>query len=244
VGTIALMGAGKGAPGAAPSNPGGIGTAPVWWVKADAGTYQDAARTTPATADGDPVGGWVDQSTSAKHLAQSTSSKRPVLKLNIQNSLPAIRFDGVDDFMDAASAVLSSAAAWTAFIVHKTTGDIIWAGGIGGSTNNQLRIGQGGTYTLSMYDGSNNPISLTAAPARTVWTQAAYQNGPHYWVNGTSRDNAGTIGNMSQQRFFADVNGTAALVNGDVGEILIYNTALSSGDRAAVESYLQARWAL
>jgi hypothetical protein len=240
---MALMGAGKGSPGAAAFLPSSLSGLKLW-VKADTGVFQDAARTTAATADGDPVGGWADQSGSANHLSQSTSTKRGTLKLALQNSLPGVRFDGVDDFMDAAANVLSAAAAFTAFIVHKTTGDVIWSGGGLGVTNNQLRIGQGGTYTLSMFDGANNPISLTAAPARTVWTQAEYQNGPHFWVNGTSRDNAGTIGNMTARRFFIDFGGTTAPVNGDVGEIIIYDNALSAGDRGSVESYLSTRWAI
>jgi hypothetical protein len=216
----------------------------VLWLRADVGAFTDTGRTTPVASDGDLIAGWQDYSGQGKHLSQSTSSKRPTWKVNIAGGRPVARLDGVDDFMDAGSAVLSGASAFTALIVHKTTGDNIWAGGIPAVTNNQLRIGQGGTYTLSMFDGANNPISLTAAPARTVWTVATYQNGPHFWVNGVSRDNAGTIGNMSEQRFFIDFGGTTAPVNGDVAEIIIYNVAITTAQRQQVERYLSRRFAL
>src|SRR4051794_15888095 len=69
------------------------------WLKADAGTFQDAALTTPATANNDPVGGWSDQSGSGAVLTQATAGKRPLLKLANQNGLPTVTFDGTDDFL-------------------------------------------------------------------------------------------------------------------------------------------------
>jgi hypothetical protein len=32
--------------------------------------------------------------------------------------------------------------------------------------------------------------------------------------------------------------------SGDIGEVIIYNVALSTGDREAVESYLMTKWAI
>src|SRR5262249_3142078 len=46
------------------------------WLKGDAGTYQDSGFVTPATADGDPVGGWQDQSGNVRHFAQATAANR------------------------------------------------------------------------------------------------------------------------------------------------------------------------
>ena len=33
-------------------------------------------------------------------------------------------------------------------------------------------------------------------------------------------------------------------LNGDIAEIIIYNSALSDADRSAVESYLMTKWAI
>lgn len=212
------------------------------WTRADVGVYQDAARATVAASDADPVGGWQDFSGAGNHLSQSTSTKRGTLKVNLQNGKPGVRFDGVDDFMDAAAAVINSGTTFTIFLVHKSTGDLIWASTT--ATNNQVRVGQGGVHALSLYDSANNPISLTAAPARTVWTMAEYQNGPRFWVNGVNRDNGGTLGAMHLNRFFIEGGGAITPFNGDVGEIVIYNTTLSDGDRVKVEAYLNGRWGL
>ncbi len=60
--------------------------------RADAGTWQNTAGTTPATADGDPVARWDDQSDNGQHLIANASA---TLKTNqINTTLPCIRFDG------------------------------------------------------------------------------------------------------------------------------------------------------
>lgn len=43
------------------------------------GYWQDSARTTAATAAGDPLGAWDDQSGNARHATQSTNARRPTL---------------------------------------------------------------------------------------------------------------------------------------------------------------------
>lgn len=57
------------------------------------------ASSLDAVSDGDPVGSWQDRN-GGKTFTQSTGSLKPILKLGIQNSLPVIRGDGVDDFLD------------------------------------------------------------------------------------------------------------------------------------------------
>jgi len=90
------------------------------WLKADAGTWQDAALTTAAAADGDVVGGWVDQSGTANNATQATTAAKPTLKLGIVNGLPVLRFDGSDDILTVLNdASLSPTTGLTAFYVTK-----------------------------------------------------------------------------------------------------------------------------
>lgn len=85
----------------------------VGWWRADSGVYQDAARTTPATADGDPVGGWADQSGAGNHLGQATGSKRPTLQLAEVGGHNAVKGDGADDLLTVpAIAPQTVGLAW------------------------------------------------------------------------------------------------------------------------------------
>lgn len=54
--------------------------------------FQDAAMTTPVTADGDPVGAMLDLSGNGNHATQPDANKRPVYRAG-QNGLPFIEFN-------------------------------------------------------------------------------------------------------------------------------------------------------
>ncbi|MGD8501548.1 MAG: hypothetical protein PVJ86_12920 [Phycisphaerales bacterium] len=73
------------------------------WLISDADVYQDDGFLTPVASDGDPVGGWKDQGTNAKDYIQDTAEEKPLYKTNITNEHPAIRFDGVNDFLTGGS---------------------------------------------------------------------------------------------------------------------------------------------
>ena len=76
------------------------------WLKADAIT---------SLSDGDPVSTWTDSSNNSVNATQSTTSKKPTYRTGVVNGQPAVRFDGVDDFMSTDNVTLNS--HFTAFIV-------------------------------------------------------------------------------------------------------------------------------
>src|SRR5690554_7517128 len=77
--------------------------------------FQDAAGTTPVTADGDPVGLMLDISGNGNHASQSVSGARPIYRTD--GTLHWLQFDGASNrlrvfnvSMDAGNGVLFSAA--------------------------------------------------------------------------------------------------------------------------------------
>jgi hypothetical protein len=71
-----------------------------WYKSYGAGNlYTDAGMTTEAVNDGDLIWTWRDLSGLGHPLVQATAAKRPILKLNIRNGNPVVRFDGVSTFM-------------------------------------------------------------------------------------------------------------------------------------------------
>ncbi|WP_288944452.1 hypothetical protein [uncultured Marinobacter sp.] len=68
----------------------------AWYDPSDLGTlFQDAAGTTPVTADGDPVGLMLDKSGNGNHASQSVSASRPIYRTD--GVLHWLEVDGVDD---------------------------------------------------------------------------------------------------------------------------------------------------
>jgi hypothetical protein len=70
--------------------PPDIGNLKAWWLP-NRNTWQDSAQTTPAVADSDPVGGWVD-TVGGFAATQATAGARPLLKLNVFGNMPALLF--------------------------------------------------------------------------------------------------------------------------------------------------------
>lgn len=108
------------------------------------GLYLDTACTLPATADGDAIAAWRDESSGSGLVAvQSVSTKRPTLRF--VSGVPVLAFDGVDDFLTitdvpAISGVIGAAVTGMYDSSIQANGRILamadasgmdWAGGTG-----------------------------------------------------------------------------------------------------------------
>lgn len=223
------------------------------WLKADVGTYQSSGGST-ATADGDPIGEWQDQSGSGNHAAQSSAGAKPTLK--IVSGVRLVRFDG-SDRLATPSFLLS---ATTVFAVMKAAGhasvailmehganalnvDGFWmaigkiAQGGGGRTNGISGAISVFFATDNWWDDNNwNVAALRNGAAGSQ----IYKNSNTAGVsNGTNVGSLGTnvlsIGNRA--------DGSLPLI-GDIKEIITYNRQLTTAEFAAVMSYLGARHAI
>lgn len=222
------------------------------WLKADAGTFQDSLFATPAAADADPVGGWQDQSGNGKHVVQATSSQKGTLKTgaNGQNGKPLVIADGIDDNLNCASIVSSATDNFTIFFVSKTTS-------LGGFQCFFSNGSAGSGYAYFLVGNVRNPLYPPVDPAcadttnnyvddvfeikclkRTSGTATFRINGSdHTLTNATSSP----LAVLSQFTLFHRSDGSISRPK--VGEILLYDAALTAQQIADVEAYLNARWA-
>ncbi len=229
-------------------DPLSVGTLAVW-LKADAGTYQDAAKAVPAAADDDPVYTWADQSGNGKDLVQSTSGKRPLLKLDIQRSKPVLRFDSTDDYMVFSPTPGLPSGGYTVFAA--VTGPTVASGGrwlIDAETGRlvfNLRTARVTNNTKAGYFDSGG------------WKDIA-DGSPHFqilrWVlSGTDGEmfrnrssiGTGTYGARAMGGTVAvgaNYEGSGGFIGTDLGELLIYQGALTTGEQLLVEKYLEQRW--
>lgn len=241
--------------------PGGVSANLRWWLKANAGTFTDNG-TTVAT-DGQSVQQWNDQSTIVNHARQTASGNKPVYRTGVINGNPVLRFSS-NQFLDALAVPgVGPTQSFYMFLVFRQNSYV--AGGTtdgsgtfivdrSSATNNlmsfkivntdkyfyQKRNDTGGSLT--------GPVSVSSAPTGVFSVVDFYRNvGSSYGIYINGRLDATTGGDSESitgpalrlGRHATETNGG---LNGDLAEVIIYNTNLSPANRAQVESYLAIKY--
>lgn len=221
----------------------------VLWLKADAGTFQDAAGTTPATAHLAPVGLWQDQSGTGNHISQSTSGNRGALYSNLLNGLPGVRLGGTAFLQGALTGALSqpytviAVARIEAIMVNLATATLV----DGDDSTNRARLEAitGTPPRWRMNAGANLAGAVaTVNPNWHVFTATYNGNSSALRTDGAD-DASGAAGANALDGITVGGNyAGSAILGGLVGEVLVYSGALSAPSVQAVENYLATRWGL
>jgi hypothetical protein len=210
------------------------------WYKADAGTS--------TTVDGEAISQWDDSSGNARHATQGTGANQATYQTNELNGLPVVRFDGSNDFFNVPDA--SALTASTVFIVVKIDTDPPIA-------EEQTGLWHLGTavnathypYTDGViYDAFGTTARKTTVdptPALTsfrIYGVVSAANDWRSYLDGVNLHTTGTntVGLPSAPRL-GGFTGTYFL-DGDVAEFVLYDSALSTGDRQDVEAALTTKW--
>jgi hypothetical protein len=136
-------------PTGTPFNPDDV-SGLIRWYKADA----------LSLSDGDPVSSW-PSSTGTDSMQQATSGLQPLFKTPIVNGKPVVRFDGVNDYMDGATALNVPQSFTFIVVAHQLSlGDNRVASGppgpfqfnFGGSGNAYV---YGGAFLIDSNDSSS-----------------------------------------------------------------------------------------
>jgi hypothetical protein len=212
-----------------------------WW-KADA----------LSLSDGDPVATWTDSSGEGNDAA-GVGGARPLFKTAIQNGLPVVRWDGVDDVMVLPTNAFTALTQATVFLVIRTDTDTP----VGEDKTGLWEFGSSADFTHYPFTDGNiyeacgstvrkstgNPALNLATTFRVycvtsasgAWT--SYLDNVQHFTTGVN-----TVGFPSVVEF--GHSGGIYFCDGDWGECLIYDSALSAGDRTAVYDHLVDKWGL
>ena len=246
-----------------PNNGGagwGWGTHGLWsggqWLPSNLSGLQVwyAADKITGLSDDDLVALWSDLSGNGVDAVQAGDAAKPTYKTNIQNGLPAVRFDGTTDQLLASySTYLSS---FSVFAVIAPTGATYRAITEKVSDNNNRNM-----YFLVRETTDKLTIGFTSSASayREVTSTGALTDDTTYVVGGVF-DNANDLMYVSinateesgANTFTPQDVGTSLGVgqqggglerfNGDIFELIIYNSALSATNRAKIRNYLNVKW--
>ena len=214
------------------------------WLKADSLSLND----------GDAVTTWTDSSGNARDATQATAGLKPIYKTNVINGQPVIRFDGTDDRL-VTSSVAVAGGAFSAFIVLKFAstsgaqyplfnGDNVagngWALESGAGTAGKRGVLYRGNAISD--DGTTSTITELWSVTRTSAPSL------NFYLNGTitsiAADASALTAPTNKVVVGGDSGGSAGFFNGDIAEIIIFDSALSTGNRQAIESYLAGKYSI
>ncbi len=209
------------------------------------------------TEDTLPLSTWYDinpQSTAKNNAAQATSGNKPKYYENIfNNTIPAIRFDGANDFMTFDGTILVG-SDYTIFIVEQrrdNDNESFFFGGTDSTSAANLHIGYRDTDTITQAHFAsdlNYNIAAYSAPIPRIHSfMFSASAGKKYWMNGGTTPEAS---DSSQTTALISYAGAALggyrsngnYYNGDLAEIIVFTRALKIEERQAIETYLGKKY--
>lgn len=207
------------------------------WLRAD-------TLVADGLGDGDAVTTWRDESGQGNDITQANAAKRPILKLGIVNNKPVVRFDGTDDVLKSAG-----------FGPYSEPNTIIVVGKADNADTNSREIVCGSLvgYHHIIYTNSGkwhlyNGINLDSGDTDDANWHIFFAefNGASSFLRldgsqiasgdaGTAASDGMTVGNSYLENHDWD---------GDVAEVIMYNSGLGSADRDRAESYLSKKYGI
>jgi hypothetical protein len=221
------------------------------WLKADAIT---------GLSDGDAVASWTNSAGIGYNATNATAASRPKFYANVVNGQPVVRFDGVTNYLYNTAYTHGTHDGTMAVVVKRNSDNFTVYKNIliQGATD----FGSSGTTFWQIYANSSAALPLlgnfNTATLDLASTGANLTN--RFQIIVLQKDNAGA----GTSRFY--YNGTlkqsgtgnqnlgsgywlggwfnTRMLDGDIPEALIYNSALSDSARQRVEGLLAWKYAL
>jgi len=240
----------------------------LWLDASDAMTTFDATSGGSTISADVAVARWEDKSGNSRHFTQSTSSNRPLRKTSQQNGRDALLFDGINDGLVGGDYLDGNSGSIAVFAVVKRTGssqnhEIVAKAFDGGGWVFRL-LSDGKLYAgnfasnLTTYTDRSTSAAISATAFTLVSLQfsagafdelSMRRNGVALALGSANSVAGGLLtpvntSNSMRIGFSASAGTDYNNFAGNIGEVLIYNSSLSSTDRSAIESYLMSKWGI
>jgi hypothetical protein len=221
--------------------------------------WLDSSDSSTVILTDNAVSSWNDKSGNSRNATQATSANRPTYVQSAIGGKPAIRFDGANDHLTSTFSFLNGNTTHTIFIVMKYVGN--------GSSNDGYKptiglFNSGGSDKGAIHyiNPSAQGASYPYFPAFNSYDNvSSYTIGSSYIIEFSAESTVWRVLRNGIQEGTANVSTSPSGIDGiqiarqpnpqrhaqnDYAEILIYNVALSAGDKTLVRNYLNSKWAV
>jgi hypothetical protein len=192
-------------------------------------------------SDGNPVSVWTDFSINGNDATQ-TGSARPILKTNIVNALPVVRFAFASSQYFTMTSPIVSTVSWTILSVMKPSGAAVQMWSLSNSTT-QGQLSPIYNSDGQLYLGASNVLWFGGVGDSTAFHIYTGTSAVELFVDGSSRS-LSFIASGSSGDFDRIGSSGASFNDGDLAEVICYDSVLSSGNRGLVESYLSVKYGI
>ncbi len=223
------------------------------------GAWLDAGSI--SAASGAEVSSWADASGNSLTAQQSTAARRPTLLTNAIGGKPAVRFDGVDDYLDITSNPHTHAPEPTIFVVMKFLNTKTGWQNVAGIAHDTTvhttpfaRVGLSAlfdTNTTGRWDlrRAETVLADSISDKQSPYILAFHSRNLDLYENGTrsagptSNVGGATYPNVTPFRIGAHSTGgeNAAML---VAEIVVVKRDVTAIERAQMNSYFQDKYGI
>jgi prepilin-type N-terminal cleavage/methylation domain-containing protein len=210
----------------------------------------------PNPVDQDPIGRWNNINpnilpSARNHATQANDAKHPKYIRKGMNGLPALKFDGTDDFFSFNGNFLVG-SDYTIFVVEaRGSGKNLnfFLSGFGGGNNSILHIGYRNSSTLTQGHNNNDLdsgiLNFTSPIASIRSFSLNKASGKVIYQNGLLKAyNTQKIPLISYEGASIGGNDQYGYFNGSISEMIFYSRSLTDQERQGVEAYLSKKWGI
>jgi autotransporter-associated beta strand protein len=214
----------------APSGYGSPVTGMLYWL--------DAADSATITLDASSrVSQWRDKSGNARHFAQAAAVRQPLLVAGALSGRPVLRFDGVTNRL----VLTNSTVPQTVFIVNKvaTVANLKGIWGVNQADTGIRMTAASAWQSPGNANDFSNPsgsvMYVNRVATNTFTTGAAH-------LLTVARASSTTFATTGLGDYFYVSGQAPRPFSGDIAEVLVYGSALTTAQQQQVEAYLTAKW--
>jgi hypothetical protein len=220
------------------------------WLRADAGVTYNSSTNKASL--------WADQSANGYNGSQPTVANQPTIAFNTVNGLPSLVFSG-SEFLKLPSGLANFTAGCSIFLVlnpttlstNNTALDLS-----NGSLSNNLSLKEsnssGGVEFIAANGTTSSNVNsssgLTASSFQLIEVIYDGVSNAELLLNGTALASSATmqssINVTRANNFIGQSGGGGNYFQGSIAEMLLYNIAMTTVQRQAVEEYLVQKYAL
>ncbi len=214
-----------------------------WFDAGDITTlFQDSAKTTPVTTNGDPVGAFADKSGNGLDDTQATAESRPVYATNFQNSLPCINLNG-SKFLNFPTISLPKQNFSAFFVTYNPSVSSFTALASFGTGVLGILINTGAAY-VPYVSGTYANFATVPTTFHSLELTTTAVGRVRYKVNGLRRYYGNVLASATITGGMLGKYNTGFYNNGAFGERLVFTPALSQIAADRVIKYLHAKWGI